>query len=80
MTCHSVVDYVGVLRFAAIPRRWLLHRILQRRCSAFCSAGGSVEVFVGRLGIMLETHLGVMAHPQGNDVNRQFRKQFRLAA
>jgi hypothetical protein len=54
----------------------LLHRILHRQCAGFCAARGTVEVILDRLGLALQTHLGVVPHPLGDDVNRKRFEQF----
>jgi hypothetical protein len=65
----------GFRHFWGVDARWcggLLHRILQRYCTEFCSAylaGSQLEVVVGDLQVVLRRdHLRV-ADPGADDVN-----------
>jgi hypothetical protein len=68
------------VRFAAIVRVYVLRPILRLWCAAFCAAYGPVEVILGRLSVVLQAHLGVMAHPQSDNVDRERIEQFGFTA
>jgi hypothetical protein len=68
------------VRLAAAARVFLLRLILRLWCAAFCAAGRPVEMVVGRLGVVFQAHLGVVPHPQGDDVNRERFEQLGFPA
>jgi hypothetical protein len=57
-----------------------LRRILRPWCAAFCAACRPVEVVLGRLGVVFQAHLGVVAHPARDDVNGELFQQFGFPA
>ncbi len=57
------------LQTAANFRPLVLSLILRLQCAAFCAACRPVEMFVGRLGVMLQTDLGIMSHPLGHHMD-----------
>jgi hypothetical protein len=71
--------YVPFVRFAAIARVRVLRSLLRLSCAAFRATYRTVEVIVGCLGIVLQTHLGVVSHPLCDYVNRELFQQFSFA-
>ncbi len=55
----------------------MLHRILQRNCTGFCSAP---EMIIGYLQIMLRCDLHCVPQPLCDDMGRKGFCKFRLAA
>jgi hypothetical protein len=72
--------FTSFLRFPADARVFMLRRILRRFCAGFCAAYCLLEMGFGRLGIVFETHLGIVSHPQGDDVIKERGLPGRLPA
>jgi len=60
-----------IVRFATTSHGTLLRSILRRTCAGFCAAYRAVEVILGRLCIVLNAHLRVVAHPLRHYVDRE---------
>ena len=73
------------LRVGATCRECLLHRILQRYCTGFCSAfpdgcfGRFLKIRVRDLEIVLQRDLGSIAKPSGDHMQRKLTSQLRLS-
>jgi hypothetical protein len=71
---------VTFIRFAAIPRVCLLRLIPRYQCAAFCATRCTVVMIRSCLCVMLQAHLGVVSHPQSDNVDWERFKQFGFAA